>query len=177
MTEEKQETTGRHDMRQMADVELYAAMLKMAVTHGFMGVAEAILAATEQKRRAEVAEADNAKLVAQMQAASQRIRSFTHAEACDVEDEYDVDATDGCVCVLAVVPEMKPEEHPGSALLDEVRRFRAQSVPVTEDDLARLERLLASASQGDVWAWLDNARALFPSMAAELRARRTATQK
>lgn len=70
------------------------------------------------------ARADNAALLDQMKATSERLRTFAHAEACAVSDEYDPDDTDGCVCVLSVLPALAPHGHPGAALLAEVERLR-----------------------------------------------------
>lgn len=34
-----------------------------------------------------------------------KVRTFAHAEACEVDDAYDTYETDGCVCVLSVLDE------------------------------------------------------------------------
>lgn len=167
-------------MTEQKDAEQYRAMRKMAEGRGFKGVAEAILAASEEKRRADMAEADNAVLVTTLglvtPAHDTGWKRSAHEDGCrKLSDE-----TEDCECdgdeILASVHAAKTKPHPGASLLAEVVTLRAQSVPVTEDDLAVLERLLASASQGDVWAWLEKARALFPSMAAELRTKRAASR-
>lgn len=145
------------------DAELYRSMRDMAKARGFESVAEAILVGPKERQRAELAEADNAKLLD----LSQRLLDFaTKGAPAQGDDAF-----------LTALGQAVTQPHPGAALLDEVEKLRALQVPVPEDDLTRLERLLASASQGDVWAWLDNARALFPSMAAELRARRAPTKQ
>ena len=49
--------------------------------------------------------AENERLRARLARVEAKVREFSHAEACAVDDEYDADDTDGCVCVLRVLAE------------------------------------------------------------------------
>lgn len=114
-------------------------------------------------------EADNAALL--------RVGKQVEALLADVASSKTAGQADYPLCepvhareLLAIVR----ADHPGAALLAEVERLRAQAVPVTEDDLTALEMLLASAKQGDVWAWLERARVDMPKLLAEVRRFRAA---
>ena len=111
--------------------------------------------------RAERAEADNAVLLARLREVGHSIRSFTHAEACSVEDEYDLDEVEGCVCVIRLLPEIESGSSPGAALLAAVRQVLAvvdrPTTPALQDAQLRelgvaLEGLRAAleSSEGEV---------------------------
>lgn len=142
------------------DAELYRSMRDMAKARGFESVAEAILAGPKERQRAELAEADNAKLLD----LSQRLLDFATKGAPEQGDD----------AFLAALGHAVTQPHPGAALLDEVEKLRALQVPVSEDGLTKLVELLASAKQGDVWAWLDRAREDVPKLVEEVRRLRAA---
>ena len=49
--------------------------------------------------------AENERLRARLERVESKVREFSHAEACAVDDTFDPDDTDGCVCVLKVLAE------------------------------------------------------------------------
>lgn len=49
--------------------------------------------------------AENERLRARLARVEAKVREFSHAEACAVDDTFDPDDTDGCVCVLRVLAE------------------------------------------------------------------------
>jgi chromosome segregation ATPase len=79
----------------------------------------------QEASRAEQAEADKAAWRAWAERIETRLRTFAHAEACAVDDKYDPDETEGCVCVLAVLAEMPEGDHPGAALLERLRALES----------------------------------------------------
>ncbi len=61
----------------------------------------------EIQRRAARGDHPGAALLECLRKAVSRLREFSHAEACDVGDPFEADDTDGCTCVLAVLPELE----------------------------------------------------------------------
>lgn len=149
------------------DAERYRRMVEVAKAQGFDGVLAAIMAAALERRRAELAEADNAALL--------RVGKQVEGLLADVAQSGD--SADYNLCPQERARELLATvraDHPGAQLLVDVQQLRAWVAPVTEDDLTKLEQLLASAKQNDVWAWLERAREDVPKLVDEVRRYRAA---
>ena len=92
--------------------------------------------AHEQTRQALVqAQADNAARLAQLEDLVNTVALFNHAEACEVEDEYDTDEVEGCRCALRHLPAARAalaEQHPGTALLERSRKVETTARAVLQ---------------------------------------------
>jgi hypothetical protein len=102
------------------------------------------------KERAELAEADNAALLDRVRAVRARVVMFSHAEACEYDEE--TDTAPECRCPLERLPELDAAlsaAHPGAALLAEVEALREVYETACE--------MVAGDASTNAWARLTNA--------------------